>query len=200
MKNEEKNKHQDVNEIALVAKQDQDYKRKEVWYADSGASRHMTHDMAGMFDIQENLKEKIEIGDGTTLLCKIKGSIKLKAQINGSGLINALLKDVLYIPELKSNLFSLSAVTINGKVGVCLEKDNTAVKGLTNVPLRLFKRTKDKTLYHMDCERITSDKKSKTGFENGPTGLIATDNVQRKIIDVHIFHKRLGTPFRTLHS
>ncbi len=195
LKNEEKNKHQDVNEIALVAKQDhQGYKRKEVWYADSGASRHMTHDMARMFDIQENLKEKIVIGDGTTLFCKIKGSIKLRAQIKGSGQINVLLKDVLYIPELKSNLFSLSAVTINGKVGVCLEKDNIAVKGLTKVPLRLFKRTKDKTLYHMDCERITSDKKSKTELENGSTSLIANEKIQRKIIDVNIFHKRLGHP------
>jgi len=77
------------------------------WCLDSGASEHMCNDK----NLFETLKEeqaagKIKIGDGTLLDIEGTGTVKLYVW-NGSEFIKTYLSDVVYVPKLKVNLFSV---------------------------------------------------------------------------------------------
>ncbi len=82
----------------------------DMWYADSGASKHMTNDPRDLFDMV-SLDEEIVVGNDERLTCKVKGKLRIKIQINEKENVQILLNEVLYVPKLKSNLFSLSEVT-----------------------------------------------------------------------------------------
>ena len=88
--------------------------RKDIWYADSGASDHMTYNKT----IMTNLKHfddpvKIRMGNGTIALAYDSGDINIKT-FNGSDWVSGFLQDVLYVPDLKCNLFSTTSVTDKG--------------------------------------------------------------------------------------
>ncbi len=119
--------------------QDQVDSRKELWYADSGASCHMTNDKIGHINVQENLNEKVMVGDGTTMTCTAKGSLRLRVYIKGIKKVGILLKEVLYVPEMKNNLFSLSGMTRNG-VNVNIKRDSIVLGGVIKESLPLFER------------------------------------------------------------
>ncbi len=54
-------------DIALVVSNEGQKWNQEKWYADSGASRHMTNSMTGLMKVQRGINEKIMIGDGTVV-------------------------------------------------------------------------------------------------------------------------------------
>ncbi len=71
----------------------------------------MTNDIKGLINIRESPNEKVMIGDGTKMVCKAKGSLRLRADIKGIMKVDILLKEDLFVPELKTNLLSLDGVT-----------------------------------------------------------------------------------------
>lgn len=77
------------------------------WVLDSGASHHMTHDVSGLID-QHTLEQPISVvlGDGTVHTSSIVGVVQLTARVR--------LHDVLYVPELKTNLLSVKQATARG--------------------------------------------------------------------------------------
>ncbi|KAL4710557.1 hypothetical protein ACJJTC_008959, partial [Scirpophaga incertulas] len=83
------------------------------WLLDSGASEHMCHDRSLFTDFSENINisRKVKIGDGSTLNILGLGTVEVEAW-NGKCWINTRLTNVLYVPSLKVNLFS---------VGKCLD-------------------------------------------------------------------------------
>ena len=89
----------------------------ETWIIDSGASQHMTNNnklFSKFVDLNHSIK--VEIGDGRSLNASAIGNIDLKlAQANG-GFIKCTLKNVLLVPELAHNLFSVSQCAKNGNV------------------------------------------------------------------------------------
>lgn len=84
------------------------------WFLDSGASEHMSWNKE-LF--QEMYKVKIprmvQVGNGQKLEVRGYGKIKLWAY-NGTSLIETYLSNVLYIPDLKFNLFSAGCALDNG--------------------------------------------------------------------------------------
>lgn len=91
------------------------YKRKVVWLADSGASEHITNDKS-LFDVLEPLKEPIEIAvalNGKSAIAKFRGSVKMIAAV-GDTKRECTLKNVLYAPDLRCNLFSIRKVDMAG--------------------------------------------------------------------------------------
>ncbi len=141
-------------EYALIAKTTMNY-ADEVWFADSGASKHMTNSPTGLFDVV-TLSEKIVIGNNQKLTCEAKGKLRVKIKISKVEYIQILLEGVLYVPEIKTNLFSLSDVTKRKDVKVNIEGDKVIIGGPMWGPWSLFIRSKNETLYHMDCERVVS--------------------------------------------
>lgn len=81
------------------------------WYADSGASEHMTHSKSWLCNYKE-LQDpvKIRIANGAIMEAIGLGDINIKA-FDGKRWSDGELKNVLFVPGLKCNLFSISSVT-----------------------------------------------------------------------------------------
>ncbi len=89
----------------------------------------------------------------------------MKIKISKVEYIQILLEGVLYVPEIKTNLFSLSDVTKRKDVKVNIEGDKVIIGGPMWGPWSLFIRSKNESLYHMNCERINRVPKSNLTFE-----------------------------------
>ncbi|KAJ9565988.1 hypothetical protein OSB04_001954 [Centaurea solstitialis] len=81
-----------------------------VWYLDNGASNHMTGNYSYFSELNERITGRVRFGDGSCVAIKGKGSILFEGK-NGE---QKLLKDVYYIPSLRSNVISLGQTTIFG--------------------------------------------------------------------------------------
>ncbi|KAJ9554040.1 hypothetical protein OSB04_018085 [Centaurea solstitialis] len=90
----------------------------DVWYLDNGASNHMTGKYSYFSELNENITGWVKFGDGSLVSIKGKGSILFIGK-NGE---QKLLKDVYYIPSLRSNVISLGQTTIYG-CDICLRGD-----------------------------------------------------------------------------
>lgn len=85
---------------------------KDVWLLDSGASRHMTFRHDWLSELQSSSNEHVSLGDGTS--CKVMGhgTVYIKRFVDGVWL-EGKLQNVLYVPNLNKNLFS---------IGACMDK------------------------------------------------------------------------------
>ena len=93
-----------------------DEKRKvdTSWCIDSGASQHMTNNKELIEQYNEFISpEIVRLGDNREVLAYGKGNVLVKVNSDG-GYKSAELVDVLYVPALAKNLFSVSAVTKRG--------------------------------------------------------------------------------------
>lgn len=81
------------------------------WILDSGASHHMCNNrelFCGDF-VNLSVPKGVIIGDGSTIQATGRGRVDLQA-FNGHEWIPTTLNDVLYVPNLQINLFSLAIV------------------------------------------------------------------------------------------
>lgn len=81
-----------------------------MWYLDNGASNHMTGDRRYFTRINETITGKVKFGDDSRIDIKGKGSIEFTDR-NGE---TRTMRDVYYIPSLKSNIISLGQATEAG--------------------------------------------------------------------------------------
>ena len=98
-----------VESVGLVAENAlTTVKEAKNWIIDSGATSHMCCDK-NEFNQFSRLEEHVQIslGDGRNLSAHGRGSVKLKMRLPGGKSQLCTLHDVLYIPELKYNLFSV---------------------------------------------------------------------------------------------
>ena len=81
------------------------------WLIDSGASRHFTGYKEALYNlIEKETNLEIALGDNSKYLVKGVGNVTL--QLNQGNTIH--LQDVLYVPDLKKNLVSISAMEDKG--------------------------------------------------------------------------------------
>ena len=85
---------------------------KGEWIADSVASIHMTHS-SSHFENYKSISSKVRIGDGSSLSVVSIGDISFD---------DASLHDVLHVPSISTNLFSISKATSKG-LGVYFDDD-----------------------------------------------------------------------------
>lgn len=85
-----------------------------MWMLDSGASDHMSGRLEWFFDYKplEN-PIQVAIGNDTILLAKGRGKINITTCINGKD-NKHFFNNVLYVPDLKFNLFSCTAIIDKG--------------------------------------------------------------------------------------
>ena len=84
---------------------------------DSGASRHMTFQKELLRDYREfKTPQSVGLGDRHAVEALGAGRIKFTTEIRGGKKIPSWMTDVLYVPKLAGNLFSVCAATQNQKV------------------------------------------------------------------------------------
>ncbi|UYV64717.1 hypothetical protein LAZ67_3001746, partial [Cordylochernes scorpioides] len=86
----------------------------DIWYADSGASCSMTFRREWFKTYTPFTSDHpIYLGDNSTLLAEGMGDIEIQAYVDG-GCYNTYIRNVLYSPQLKKKLYSLSTSTRRG--------------------------------------------------------------------------------------
>lgn len=86
------------------------------WLVDSGASSHMTREKELLTDYQEFEKpEKVGLGDGRSVEALGVGNVHLSMVFNVSNPKRTIVHQVLYVPKLACNLFSVRAAAAKGK-------------------------------------------------------------------------------------
>lgn len=96
---------------------------EEIWYADAGATEHMSDNRVAFINFKEISKGSwlVAIANEQNLWVLGKGDIKIKRRAHDKWL-DGTLHDVLYIPELRTNLFSVGRATDRGVVTIYRKK------------------------------------------------------------------------------
>ena len=115
--------------IALVSEVAEEKEKK--WIMDSAATRHMSNDRKQFLGMKRlDKKKSVKVGDGSIVTSNFEGSIKLRIKA-----VNQVrkfkLRKVLYVPELKYNLFSVSQTAENGKI-VQFDEKGAQIKDITS--------------------------------------------------------------------
>ncbi|KAL0309926.1 UNVERIFIED_CONTAM: hypothetical protein Sradi_5934900 [Sesamum radiatum] len=79
------------------------------WYIDSAASNHMTYNKEAFQTLDESFKTNVKLGDNHIVKVEGKGSVAINTK-KGTRIIN----DVMYIPNLRTNLFSVGQMMEKG--------------------------------------------------------------------------------------
>ena len=109
---------EDVYAAAFTASVDSvEYTEKKCcpWAIDSCASSHMTKEKHVMVNFQEFDKpENVALGDGHVLKALGSGSVRMNMLFEATESKKAVLYDVLYVPKLTCNLFSVKPAVAKG--------------------------------------------------------------------------------------
>jgi len=120
----------------------------DMWYLDNGASNHMTGDPTKFRKLDGGITGRVKFGDGSTVHIEGKGSILFRCK-NGD---QWLLRDVYYIPRLKSNLVSLGQLT---ESGYRIVMDEDVLEVFEKNPARLLMKVirSLNRLYHIELKQ-----------------------------------------------
>ena len=150
--------------------------REDKWLVDSGASSHMTPKREYFTKYRSfTTPEEVALGDGRVIEAVGVGNIRLKMLFKVNNTKKAVMYDVLHVPKLACNLFSVRAAA---------KKGNTIKFGQSRCWIRGSKGTLQGMgslagkLYHLKCNVIT-------GKENATV-------VSEDLPEVDLWHQRLG--------
>ena len=94
------------------------------WNADTGASAHMTCHLHWMQNLKPH-RIQIRLADGSVVFSEGVGSVRFNPVVNGQEMAPLEFTNVLYVPALCSNLFSVFYLTLHCHFTVCIEQDTT---------------------------------------------------------------------------
>eukprot|EP00795_Rhopilema_esculentum_P012375 gene12375-3031_t len=101
-----------TSEIALAV--NTNASKKNEWWIDSGASKHMTPENAKMLNYTKFSNPlPVKLADNNVLYAYGKGNLRFPV-FDGTRKFNLFLEDVLYVPKIKRNLLSLPTMTQRG--------------------------------------------------------------------------------------
>lgn len=92
-----------VNALAIT-------ENRREWVMDSGATSHLCNSRE-MFLNMKQFHETVKLANGTEIQCRYKGTVLIKTKY-----CNLELMDTLFVPELKTNFFSVIKASENGCV------------------------------------------------------------------------------------
>jgi len=95
------------------------------WYIDSGATSHMTNDRNFFTEFSETKPVKVTVANGQYMMSEGVGDGYLHCQTSDD-VKRILVKDVLYVPALETNLLSVKRLTKQGNV-VTFEGNNCII-------------------------------------------------------------------------
>ena len=102
----------DVDEALINAERREDA-RDESWILDSGASKHISSEKQRFSNLVKIKPRPVKLGDGRIVYAVESGRINVQAH-NGKNWEQTYPADVLYVPQVTFNLFSLGAVWDKG--------------------------------------------------------------------------------------
>ena len=89
--------------------------KESKWIIDSGASKHMTFQRDTLYHYQRfNTPEPVGLGDGRTVEALGSGDIKIVLNLPNIRRIVGWMSNILFVPQLASNLVSVCASTLSG--------------------------------------------------------------------------------------
>ena len=122
--------HVDTEEAGFVSQDPNDESPRSGWLLDSGATRHMTFSGSIFKSFSKfDRPQKVGLGDGHVLDAVGTGDVKIRIRVSRDKTKFATLHDVLHVPDLKVNLFSVRSAAERGFVVQfghtrCWVKDN----------------------------------------------------------------------------
>ena len=171
------------------------------WCLDSGASEHMCWNK-NMFDeiykIETN--KMVQFGNGQKIQAKGYGNINLLA-FNGTKLINTTLSNVLYVPDLKFNLFSAGCALDKGYY---MTSDNLKCQFYDKHGCLRAQAIRKNKLYTMlfteekntaeDCAKVCFQEKDKNTYLENDLDLVCSSECMRvkSIKSLKEWHCTLG--------
>ena len=146
-----------------------------IWLVDSGASSHMTLQKEFLTNYHEfDTPQKVGLGDGRIVEALGAGNVHLNMQFKVSNPKRAVMYDVLYVPKLTCNLFSVRAAAAKGNI----VKFRSSKCWITDRTRKLYGMgSLVNKLYQLDCEPVRLEHASTVHEQNN---------------DMEIWHQRLG--------
>jgi hypothetical protein len=92
---------------------------------DSGANSHMMHSKEGLTNLKP-WKVPVKVGNAANIYSEMKGTYHGLVTQEGGRTVCITLEDVLYIPDLYINLFSMTKVLTNPSIDIKKEKGTIA--------------------------------------------------------------------------
>lgn len=150
--------------------------QNQTWIVDSGATSHMCNDKS-VFDRLKTLEcpLKITLGDGRGVEATQQGNVQLVMQV-GRKSISCTLHDVLWVPDLSFNLFSISKASEKGASATFIG-EKCSILGRNKNVVAVARRING--LYHLDHVKRTS--RAMVSKKEGNSDL-----------DYQKWHRRLG--------
>jgi hypothetical protein len=118
-----------------------------VWCLDTGASNHMTGDMALFSELNLSVGGTVRFGDGATVSIAGRGNVLLELQ---SG--QKVLTSVYYVPKLERNIISFGQLTERG-CKIVLEENYLWGYDRQRQLIMKVERSKNR-LYYLDLDRV----------------------------------------------
>lgn len=148
--------------------------QKEIWITDSGASRHMTSRREWFSDFKKlKNSEPIFLGDNEQCDVEGEGTILIQRYVNGAWQ-KASIDNVLYVPRIEKNLFSVGVCTTKGLEVVF---KNNSVKIVDGDEVLATGIKQDNEIYRMLFRKDNTKKVNEAS--------VAT-------ADLRVWHERLG--------
>ena len=162
-----------------------DDKQKD-WIIDSGATCHMSN-CEEMFSKLKKLEEPINVhvGDGHPLKGVGKGSVKMTVTIPSGATSKIKLRNVLFVPELSYNLFSVSSAVKSGKLVMFNEDECQIMDEASKI---IMTANKKGNLFYLNLSQMTEP--SIKG--DGDNEIVNLNKADDKISQEDIWHQRYG--------
>jgi hypothetical protein len=172
-----KDKFFNSSDVAFTSIAAENNSLNEIWILDSGASCHYCQSLEGLTDVKD-IDELIQIGNGGTMRACKTGNLNCEiTQLDG--------KNVKYVPEICSNLFSLNKALKNGfKV-----TNDEVIVSLTKKHITL---TFDQVIKTLDGGCVTGVKMQPILSERAYGGRAHTTIEKEKNFNVNHLHRIFG--------
>ncbi|XP_014491055.1 uncharacterized protein LOC106753714 [Vigna radiata var. radiata] len=101
---------QEVSEHMLMAHDSSHAEEEDTWYLDKGCSNHMTGKKEWLIDLDPNVRSNVRFADNSVIMAKGARRILIRRKEGQPAYMN----NVLYVPNMKSNLLSLGQLLEKG--------------------------------------------------------------------------------------
>ena len=123
-----------------------------VWITDSGATKHLTGHKEWLTEIKPS-NTGVKMAGGHTMQSEVIGKVSLTV-VNLDGIkTDITLNDVLYVPGMIVNLFSVTHAVVQGNATVVYDKETMQLRPnqLEGDTLAVGRYVKNKQLFILDC-------------------------------------------------
>ena len=169
----------DSSGCAFAVSRPNDELSSKQWIVDSGASRHMTCEKECLLDYHQFRKPQlVRVGDGRTVEALGAGNVQLTMTFKVSDPKCVTMYNVLFVPKLAGNLFSVGAAAEKGNY-VQFTAERCYIRGNKGTLHGMGDRKAD-GLYMLNCTANLGHKAAVAA--NGGSGPS----------DVDLWHQRLG--------